>query len=369
MKSIYDDQRIVLTLDAGGTNFVFSAMREGQEIVEPIRLPSYADRLDKCLENIIDGFSQVKKQFSGSPVAISFAFPGPADYPNGIIGDLVNLPAFRGGVALGPMLEEKFDIPVYINNDGDLFTYGESIAGLLPYVNDLLEKAGNPKRFKNLFGITLGTGFGGGIVHHGELYLGDNAAGGEINRMRDKFWTTASVEESVSIRGVRRFYAEFADISFDDSPSPKDICRIGLGKEDGNQDAAVKAYAKFGEAIGDALADAITLIDGLAVIGGGVSGAHKLFMPAVVKAMNDPLDGPNGTKTTRMEVAAFNLHDETELDVFLKGEAKEIAVPLSDKKMMYDPMQRVGVGISKLDTSIAMGIGAYAFALNELDKK
>ena len=36
------------------------------------------------------------------PVAISFAFPGPADYEHGVIGDLPNFPAFCGGVALGP---------------------------------------------------------------------------------------------------------------------------------------------------------------------------------------------------------------------------------------------------------------------------
>jgi len=58
----------------------------------------------------------------------------------------------RGGVALGPMLEERFGIPTFINNDGDLFVYGEAIAGFLPYVNGLLEKAGSPKRYKNLFG-------------------------------------------------------------------------------------------------------------------------------------------------------------------------------------------------------------------------
>jgi len=51
----------------------------------------------------------VKENCPAPPAAISFAFLGPADYPNGIIGDLHNLPGFRGGVALGPMLEEKFE--------------------------------------------------------------------------------------------------------------------------------------------------------------------------------------------------------------------------------------------------------------------
>ena len=57
-------------------------------------------------------------------LAISFAFPGPADYPNGIIGGwLPNFPSFRDGVALGPFLQEKFGVPVFINNGGDLFAY------------------------------------------------------------------------------------------------------------------------------------------------------------------------------------------------------------------------------------------------------
>ena len=110
------DQRIVLTLDAGGTNFVFSAIRECKEIVTPVCLPAASDNLDKCLSALLKGFSLVKDQLEDTPVAISFAFPGPADYKNGIIGDLPNFPAFRGGIALGPYLEEKFKIPVFINN-------------------------------------------------------------------------------------------------------------------------------------------------------------------------------------------------------------------------------------------------------------
>ena len=181
MNTTNDDRRIVMTLDAGGTNFRFSAMRGNRSPVEPTTVPtSNGDNLDTCLANIVEGFTQVREQCRKPPVAISFAFPGPADYPAGIIGDLGNLPAFRGGVALGPMLEEKFGIPVFINNDGDLFVYGEAIAGFLPYVNGLLEKAGSPKRYKNLFGVTLGTGFGGGIVRDGELFIGDNSMAGEV---------------------------------------------------------------------------------------------------------------------------------------------------------------------------------------------
>jgi hypothetical protein len=103
------------------------------------------------------GFVRVKAMCPTTQVAISFAFPGPANCPAGIIGDLGNLPCFRGGMALGPWLEEKFFIPVFINNDADFFTYGEAIAVFLPCVNTLLKNVGSPKRYHNLFGVMIGT--------------------------------------------------------------------------------------------------------------------------------------------------------------------------------------------------------------------
>ncbi|MEJ2628958.1 MAG: ROK family protein, partial [bacterium] len=37
---IKNDKRVVLTLDAGGTNFIFSAIEGGEEIIKPIVLPA-----------------------------------------------------------------------------------------------------------------------------------------------------------------------------------------------------------------------------------------------------------------------------------------------------------------------------------------
>jgi len=143
-----NDSRTVMTLDAGGTNFVFTAIQGNQEIVNPVVLPSHSGNLYVCLETIVEGFNMIEKMLDDRPVAISFAFPGPADYENGIIGDLPNFPAFRGGVALGPYLNEKFGLPVFINNDGNLFAYGEAIAGALPEINGKLKKAGSSKQYK-----------------------------------------------------------------------------------------------------------------------------------------------------------------------------------------------------------------------------
>jgi glucokinase len=369
MAGYKEDSRIVLALDAGGTSFRFFALRGQQPLGASVVRPSHGNDLPQCLSGIIAGFEQVKQQCPVPPSAISFAFPAPADYPNGIIGDLWNLPGFRGGVALGPMLEDRFGIPVFINNDGDLFTYGEAIAGFLPYVNGLLEKASSPKRFKNLFGVTLGTGFGGGIVRDGHIFIGDNSMGGEVWLLRNKIKPETSAEEGASIRAVRRVYAQHARIPFDQSPEPRIIFDIAQGRQTGAKDAALEAFRQLGQVTGDAMGQALTLVDCLAVIGGGISGAWPVFLPALIAQLDGTFHTPDGKKFRRLASAVFNLEEPAQLQKFVAGETREVVVPGGTRKIRYDALQRIGVGISRLGTSEATAIGAYAFALQKLDQK
>lgn len=362
------DKRIVMTLDAGGTNFVFCAIQSNEEIVEPITIPTETANLDLCLDKIINGFHNIKKQLNTNPDAISFAFPGPADYPKGIIERLGNLPAFSGGIALGPMLEEIFKLPVFINNDGDLYAYGEAIAGFLPYINKLLKESNSQKHFNNLLGITLGTGFGAGIVRNGELFLGDNAASAGTWLLRNKLYPNMNVEETISICGIQREYAKESKLTNSEKISPKDIYEIGINKRKGNKKAALKSYKIFGEVIGDAMANTLALIDGIAVIGGGIANAHSLFLPEIIKEMNSTFESFNGNKYPRMSVKVFNLENDDELKTFLEGKTKTVNIPKTNKQIQYDPLQRIGVGISKIGTRKAINLGAFAFALNSLDK-
>lgn len=365
-----DDPRIVLMLDAGGTSLKFTAIRGNTLLFAPVAVPSDAHDLRRCLDNIVQGFRRVGEQLPEPPVAISFAFPGPADYPAGIIGNLPNFPAFReaGGVALGPMLRAEFHKPVFINNDGNLFVYGEAIAGLLPYVNGLLGAAGNPKRYRNLFGVTLGTGLGGGVVVDGRLLIGDNSIGGEAHLLRHVLDPGVGAEEGACIRAVRRTYAEQAGIAPDDAPEPRTVANIAAGSAPGNRPAALEAFRRLGEVAGDALAQGLALIDGLAVIGGGISQAHEFFMPALVAAINRPYAKGNASIPRRLIARAFNLEDAAERAEFIRRGAREITVPGTTDHVSYDPLPRTAVGISRLGTSEAVAIGAYAFALQQLDR-
>lgn len=360
-------QRSVMTLDAGGTNFVFSAFAAGRQVATPVRMPTQSRDLEACLDQILTGFAKVKSQLERPPIAISFAFPGPADYESGIIGDLGNLPCFRGGVALGPMLQDAFGIPVFINNDGDLFAYGEGKAGFLPYVNERLKAAGSRKRYQNLLAVTLGTGLGGGLFSRGRLHAGDNGSGLEIWCNRDPEGLSQPCEEKISIRAVRREYAALTGIPFDRAPEPKDIYRIATGTAEGPAEQAREAFSRLGRALGDVLADLSNAVDGLVVVGGGLSGAHSLILPAAVQRMNEAYSMPDSGRAPRMESVCYNLEDPDDAQRFLCIEPRMIRVPRSTRTIPYDPHKRIGIGVSRLGTSEAIAIGAYAYALERLD--
>ncbi len=367
MRDYSTDDRVVLTLDAGGTNFVFGAMAAHQEVAPGLTLPARADDLDASLRTMVDGFERVRAGLSRPPVAISFAFPGPCDYARGIVVAPPNLTAYRN-VALGPMLEDRFGLPVFINNDGDLFAVGEAAAGLLPDINARLERAGSPKRFQNLVGFTIGTGFGCGIVHKGALMTGDNSISGEVWLLRNKLSPGTNVEEGVSIRAVRSTYAAFAGVPVTEAPEPRVIADIARGEAPGNTDAAKRAFAQMGEVAGDAISFVTTLVDALVVIGGGLAAAHRLFLPSLVAEMNGQYRTPAGEPFRRLIQAAFDLEDPAQLETFLRGRPTELTVPGSGRAVSFDALQRTGVGISRLGTSHAIAIGAYAHALTHLPR-
>lgn len=361
------DNRIVVTLDAGGTNLVFGAMKGCEYITEPITYPSNAHDLDLCLDTMVKGFREVIDNLDERPVAISFAFPGPADYPNGIIGGyLPNFPSFRDGVALGAFLQNELGLPVFINNDGDLFAYGEALCGALPEVNRKLAEACSPKRYRNLLGYTFGTGFGVGIVVNGQLNRGDNSCV-ETFCLPHKTKAGIIAEEGVAVRAIKRVYAEAAE-DYSHNFEPKDICEIADGKRPGNVEAAKKAFAEFGEIAGDSMAVAAQLIDGIIVIGGGITAARHLILPSLIKELRSSLSTIGGDDVRRVQMDVFNLDDPKEFAIFAKGNKKNLTVRGTNLTVEYDDMKRIGVTFSKLGASKAISAGAYAFALSKLDE-
>ena len=184
--------------------------------------------------------------------------------------------------------------------------------------------------------------------------------------MRGKLHHQAFVEEGASIRAVQRVYLAYSRVKHAAMPSPKEIHDFACGADGGDQQAALRAFREMGETVGDALANAITLVDGPIVIGGGLSAASRLFLPRLVEELNGTIATLDGRQVPRLEMKAFNLEEPAEMESFVRGDVREIAIPGSHRTVRYDPLKRIGVGISRLGTSRAVSLGAYAFALHAL---
>ncbi len=362
----YSKGLTVLTLDAGGTNLVFRAVRDFKFISSPISLQTNTQNLESCVNDIIKGFSLLKAKVGNIDV-ISFAFPGPADYQHGILGNLPNFEFSFEDYPLGPTLSRVFSVPVFINNDGNLFALGESISGFLPHINNLLKEANSHKRYQNLIGITLGTGIGCGIIINNNLLIGDNFCSGEIHNMRNPIFKDSNIEESVSKDAITRTFIAENSKQIDREISPKYVYEIAIGSSEGDQNAALHSFEIFGKALGSVVADTITLIDAMVVISGGLSEAWKLFSPYMFNEINRVFKNSRG-RTTSLSVQVLNMQDPLDLKLFMSQQKRSKKSVDKDHKMNTAQEKYVGVGLSTMKVSDAVAIGANAWALQQLNQ-
>ena len=143
-----------------------------------------------------------------------------------------------------------------------------------------------------MLGYTFGTGFGIGEVIGGKLNLGNNCCV-ETFCLPAPDDHGAMIEDFVAIRAITREYRRLAA----DAPAditPKDICAIADGTMPGDREAAMESFRLFGAAAGDAMATAVTLTDSIIVVGGGLTGAARHFMPALLESLRSSVRTING---------------------------------------------------------------------------
>jgi glucokinase len=111
-------------------------------------------------------FDIIDELMSDEVMAIGIGVPGILNVEEGKIISINNIREFNGFNIKEPVAK-KYGLPTFINNDANCFTLSEAYFG-----------AG--KKYKNIIGITLGTGVGGGIVIDRKVYSGNLGAAGEF---------------------------------------------------------------------------------------------------------------------------------------------------------------------------------------------
>jgi glucokinase len=237
-------QKAILGLDIGGTGIKGGVLVNGH--LEDIRsIPTPAQESKEFILNTIADF--IRTYENHDFIGIGIGIPGLVDAKEGVVLSLANIPSFQH-VELKKYLSGIFNKPIFINNDANCFAIG-------------VHKYGVGKPFKNLVGITLGTGTGGGIVINGHLYSGAFSAAGE--------WCSAPyLDQNFEYYCSGKFFQNFYH------SKPKNLAKLALAGDSNAQ----KAFDEFGQHLGELLKMILySLAPDAIILGGSIRKSFPLF--------------------------------------------------------------------------------------------
>ncbi len=154
-------------LDLGGTFIKAGIVQETGKIIKKGQFPTKAEvgkkeTIIRQMENAISSFWEPNID------GIGIGTPGVVDN-EGVVFQAPNLPEWDN-LPLKKIFEEKFRVPVTVENDVNSITWGEYLFG-----------AG--KGCDTMICLTLGTGVGGGMVIHGKLFRGAKYSAAELGHI------------------------------------------------------------------------------------------------------------------------------------------------------------------------------------------
>ena len=267
---------LVIAIDIGGTKIKAGLLDFTGDFVEKISVPTEAHLgKEKVLFNIT---SVIKNFMKYKVVAIGVAVASPLDPERGIIYYPPNLPGFEI-FNMKAFLEERFSVPVFIDNDANLYALGEWWKG-------------SGAKASILLCITIGTGIGGGLIFNGNIWHGAHGFGGEFGHItidpngplcncgnRGCFEAMASSYFLIKYIKDRLNEGEASILSkFIDDLTPKLIYEAAVKGDT----LAIEGFKTMGKNVGIGLASLINALDPeVVVIGGGLSKAGMVLMDPV----------------------------------------------------------------------------------------
>ncbi len=276
---------IRIGLDLGGTKCAGALFdREYRELVR-LRVPTPSGDYAGTLQAVA-GLVAALQEKAPEPVGtVGIGMPGILDPQTGLVKNCNA--TWIQGKAFDVDLESVLGLPVRVANDGNCFTIAEALYG-----------AGKDARV--VFGATLGTGVGGGVVVNRKLINGRHGIGGEwghspLSRPTDEerrgrrcfCGQLDCVEQYLSGGGLAPDYQELSGRAIQ-APELPDLLAAG-------DPAAEKAMARYEDRLGRALVAVVSILDpDVVVLGGGVSNIVRLYRnvpPLIAKyTFSDPIN-------------------------------------------------------------------------------
>jgi glucokinase len=237
-------EKRLIGIDLGGTNVraahINSEGIEKMDMEAVISKGSVQDVLDQIF-GLIDRLGVQKVE------GIGLGVPGPVDEDKGIVYELINIPAWKK-VDVKSLFEERYKIPVKVQNDANCFAVAEKFYG-------------KGKECQSFIGLIVGTGMAGGIFINDQLYTGPNGMAGEFGMMKylDKFYEYYSCGQF------------FSNVYGTTGKEASDLALKGDPK-------ALEMWREFGKHLGTAIEAILYAYDPeKIVLGGSVSKSLSLY--------------------------------------------------------------------------------------------
>jgi glucokinase len=209
---------------------------------------------------------------------------GPVEASTGRILQVPNLPHLNF-FDLGAWVQAEFGAPLFLENDANCLALVEALRG---------GGRGHPV----VVAVTLGTGFGCGIVIHGAMYSGVTGHAGDV---ADCPVAGGTFDSMLSGAGLRSFYERRWGAT---NLSAREL---GDAAESGDSQA-LAAWQDYGRAVGEALGMIAAVIDpSICVIGGSIAARLALFEEPLMEQMRKEL-APDAA--ARIRVAPAELGGE-----------------------------------------------------------
>lgn len=263
------EDRSLIGIDLGATNV--SVARIYQDEIEQIETEEIIDSNDPS--DLVAQIERLIRDVDRDDVeSIGMGVPSVVDVEEGIVYNVQNIPAWNM-VPVKSIFEDKFSKPVYVNNDANCFVMGEKFFG-------------KGRGYHSIVGLTLGSGFGSGLILDGHLYSGRNCGAGEVGMLPYK--------ESI--------FEHYCSGMFFEREFGISGKRVYEKAQNDETDARIM-YETFGTHLGNGIKAVMYAYDPqLIILGGTIRKAYPFFEENMYLAMED-FAYPNSLKSIKIEVS------------------------------------------------------------------
>jgi glucokinase len=298
-------------IDLGGTNMQIGVVAASNAIIGRSRKKTLAQKGQaNIIARIVEGVQHAcaEARLNVSQLGgVGIGAPGAIDPAAGVVLEAVNLR--WDNVPLAKILQAKLKVPVLVDNDVNVAVYGEW-------------KAGAARGNRDVLGVWVGTGIGGGLVLHNHLYAGGFFTAGEIGHTilyPNAAMARRSLEQTCSRTAIADRLASL--IRSNRKSKLMQLCAGDLTQIKSKMIAAAysegdklvtEVLDEAAQLLGVAIANVVTLLSlPKVVVGGGLTEA--LGEPWVRKIRKSVRDTAFPARVQAVEVVASALEDDAGL--------------------------------------------------------